>query len=100
VARLIGGGLHNREIAEELGIAERTADTHVGNVLNKLGMSSRAQIAAWVGERGWLRPERPSHRATARASPLRDGPRTGLRREGPRGRCRGRRGSRSRKPPR
>ena len=59
VARLIGGGLSNREIATELGIAERTADTHVGNVLNKLGMSSRTQIAAWVGERGWLRPEGP-----------------------------------------
>jgi predicted ATPase/DNA-binding CsgD family transcriptional regulator len=57
VARLIGGGLSNREIAAELGIAERTADTHVGNVLNKLGMTSRTQIAAWVGERGWLRTE-------------------------------------------
>jgi non-specific serine/threonine protein kinase len=31
-----------------LGIAERTADTHVGNILKKLGLSSRAEVAAWV----------------------------------------------------
>jgi DNA-binding NarL/FixJ family response regulator len=41
----------NREIAEALVIGERTVDAHVVHILRKLGFSSRAQIAAWVGER-------------------------------------------------
>jgi non-specific serine/threonine protein kinase len=42
--------LTNREIAAELVIAERTADTHVSNLLGKLGAKTRSQIAAWVVE--------------------------------------------------
>jgi len=52
VAGLIRHGLTNREIADALVIAERTADTHVQNILNKLGVVSRAQIAAWAVEQG------------------------------------------------
>jgi non-specific serine/threonine protein kinase len=48
VAVLITRGLTNRQIATELFISERTADTHVQNILNKLGFSSRAQVAAWA----------------------------------------------------
>ncbi|GLW96346.1 LuxR C-terminal-related transcriptional regulator [Microtetraspora sp. NBRC 16547] len=51
VAELIADGLSNRELAERLMIAERTADTHVENILAKLRMSSRVQIAAWVAVR-------------------------------------------------
>jgi len=29
-------------------ISDRTAATHVGNILNKLGFNSRAQVATWV----------------------------------------------------
>jgi len=52
VALLIAQGRTNREIAEQLVIAERTADTHVTNILNKLGLNSRAQVAAWTVARG------------------------------------------------
>jgi DNA-binding CsgD family transcriptional regulator len=52
VAALIRQGMTNREIADALVIAERTADTHVENILNKLGLVSRAQIAAWAVEQG------------------------------------------------
>lgn len=52
VARLIARGETNRQIAATLFISERTADAHVQNILNKLGFSSRAQIAAWAVERG------------------------------------------------
>lgn len=47
VAALIAHGLSNREIATRLVITEKTAATHVQNILNKLGFNSRAQIAAW-----------------------------------------------------
>ncbi|HEX5505849.1 MAG TPA: AAA family ATPase [Thermomicrobiales bacterium] len=48
VAALVARGLSNRDIAAALSIGERTVETHVGNVLGKLGFGSRAQIAAWV----------------------------------------------------
>ncbi|MDQ2952535.1 MAG: helix-turn-helix transcriptional regulator, partial [Chloroflexota bacterium] len=47
---LVAKGTSNREIAERLGISERTAEGHVEQVRNKLGFRSRAQIAAWVAE--------------------------------------------------
>ncbi|GAA4483494.1 LuxR family transcriptional regulator [Rhodococcus olei] len=48
VADLVAQGLTNRAIAEQLGIAHRTAQGHVEHVLAKLGFTTRAQIAAWV----------------------------------------------------
>jgi DNA-binding NarL/FixJ family response regulator len=48
VAALVARGLSNREIAAALSIGERTVETHVGNILGKLGFGSRAQIAAWA----------------------------------------------------
>ncbi len=51
VADLIAGGLSNKEIAAELVIARRTAEGHVERILQKLGFTSRAQIATWVTER-------------------------------------------------
>jgi adenylate cyclase len=51
VVALIVRGCSNREIAEELVIAEGTAVRHVANILNKLGLHSRAQVAVWAVER-------------------------------------------------
>jgi predicted ATPase/DNA-binding CsgD family transcriptional regulator len=48
VAMLVSEGLTNRQIAERLVISERTADRHVSNILAKLGVTSRAQVAAWA----------------------------------------------------
>ncbi|NVI91843.1 LuxR C-terminal-related transcriptional regulator [Actinomadura sp. BRA 177] len=48
VAALVAEGLSNRDIAERLTIAKRTADSHIEHILTKLGYSSRAQIAAWI----------------------------------------------------
>jgi predicted ATPase/DNA-binding CsgD family transcriptional regulator len=51
VAQLVGGGLSNREIAEQLRISQRTVESHVENILRKLGFGSRTQVVAWVVER-------------------------------------------------
>jgi adenylate cyclase len=51
VVNLIVRGLSNREIAEELVIAEGTAVRHVANILNKLSLHSRAQVAVWAVQR-------------------------------------------------
>jgi non-specific serine/threonine protein kinase len=52
VAVLVAMGKSNHEIAEELVVSDRTAATHVSNILNKLNFSSRAQIAAWAVDAG------------------------------------------------
>ena len=48
VARLVAEGLSNKQIGARLFISERTVDSHVQSILNKLGFNSRAQIAAWI----------------------------------------------------
>jgi pimeloyl-ACP methyl ester carboxylesterase/DNA-binding CsgD family transcriptional regulator len=47
VAALVAGGLTNRQIAGRLGIEERSAEGHVERIRQRLGVRSRAQIAAW-----------------------------------------------------
>jgi DNA-binding NarL/FixJ family response regulator len=54
VAVRIARGLSNREIARDLVIAVGTTERHVANILNKLGMRSRSQIAAWAVEHSLL----------------------------------------------
>jgi predicted ATPase/DNA-binding CsgD family transcriptional regulator len=48
VARLVADGLSNKQIGVRLLISERTVDSHVRGILNKLGFNSRAQIARWI----------------------------------------------------
>jgi DNA-binding NarL/FixJ family response regulator len=52
VAALIGEGLTSRQIAERLVVAERTVDAHAEHIREKLGLHSRAQIAAWAVDQG------------------------------------------------
>ncbi len=54
IAVLVSRGLTNRQVASELSISEHTVANHISKVLNKLGLSSRSQLAAWLTER--LRP--------------------------------------------
>ena len=48
VAELAATGLSNKEIASRLFVSERTVETHIYNILNKLGLNSRTKIADWV----------------------------------------------------
>jgi len=52
VAGLVAAGLSNRQIAEQLFLSERTAESHVQNILTKLAFSSRTQVAAWAVREG------------------------------------------------
>jgi DNA-binding CsgD family transcriptional regulator len=54
VAMLITRGLTNRQIAQLLVISPRTAENHIQHIFDKLGHSSRAQVAAWAAVQGIL----------------------------------------------
>jgi DNA-binding CsgD family transcriptional regulator len=54
VLRLMAGGLRNKEIAARLGISERTATFHVGNVLAKLGADGRVEAIHFARRRGLI----------------------------------------------
>ena len=50
VARLAATGLTNREIAQKLFVGARAVEFHLGNVYGKLGISSRQDLAAAMGD--------------------------------------------------
>jgi two-component system, NarL family, response regulator LiaR len=52
VLSLIGRGFSNKRIALELGVAEKTAKTHVSNLLGKLGLADRTQAALYASRVG------------------------------------------------
>jgi predicted ATPase/DNA-binding CsgD family transcriptional regulator len=52
IAALIGQGKTNGEIAAELVLSKRTVETHVSNILSKLGLTSRGHIMRWAIDRG------------------------------------------------
>jgi DNA-binding CsgD family transcriptional regulator len=51
VARLVASGLSNKEVASRLRLSVRTAENHLLNVMNKLGLANRAEVAAWITRR-------------------------------------------------
>ena len=54
---MVAAGKANKQIAEELVISERTARTHVSNILRKLGLASRTQAALWAVREGFANPD-------------------------------------------
>lgn len=68
VAILVAAGLTNRQIAERLFIAERSAEGHLERIRNKLGVRSRTEVATWAVEHG-LMPASIKERGTPDGSP-------------------------------
>lgn len=56
VAACVARGISNREIGDELVLSERTVEAHIGNILGKLQLASRTQIARWAMEKGLVMP--------------------------------------------
>ena len=52
VAALLPEGLSNADLADRLFISPKTAAVHVSNILAKLGMASRTEVAAWAVREG------------------------------------------------
>lgn len=52
IAALIAQGKSNQAIADTLIVTRRTVETHIGNIMFKLGCTSRTQIAVWAVEKG------------------------------------------------
>ena len=60
VASLVAHGCTNRQICEELVIAERTVECHVSNICAKLGFRSRTQVAVWAAQHGLIHGTPPA----------------------------------------
>ena len=58
VAGLVARGLTNRQIAEALVVSQRTAEWHVANLIGKLGLETKAQLAIWAHEHGLATADR------------------------------------------
>ena len=55
VLTLIARGMSNREIAQALVVAEKTVKSHVSNILSKLHLADRTQVAVYAWQRGIVR---------------------------------------------
>ena len=56
VAALLAEGCSDGEVARRLDISAKTASVHVSNILAKLAMTSRAEVAAWAVRSGLVPP--------------------------------------------
>ena len=54
VLKLASMGMNNKDIAQELHISVRTAQSHLGNIFNKLGVGSRTEAMVCALKKGWF----------------------------------------------
>ena len=53
IVRLICDGLTTRQIAERIQKSERTVETHITNIYDKLGVNSRQKVVCWAKDNGF-----------------------------------------------
>jgi DNA-binding NarL/FixJ family response regulator len=63
VLRLVAGGAKNKEIASSLNISDNTVKYHLRNIMEKLQINNRAQMAVYAVKRG-IEPNRPSEKTS------------------------------------
>jgi DNA-binding NarL/FixJ family response regulator len=56
ILALVADGLTNRQIAEQVHLADKTVKNYVSNILMKLGLERRAEVAAFVARRKESQP--------------------------------------------
>ncbi|MBM3124019.1 MAG: response regulator transcription factor [Chloroflexi bacterium] len=61
VLKRIANGLTNSQIAEKLYISENTVKGHVSNILNKLHLADRTQVAVYAWQQGIVHRDTPVH---------------------------------------
>jgi non-specific serine/threonine protein kinase len=54
VAVFVAQGWTNQAVADALVVSRRTVDSHLSHILDKLGLTTRAQVAVWVAQNGLL----------------------------------------------
>ena len=54
ILRLVGRGLTNREVGQQLYISDRTVQAHLSNIFSKLGVGSRTEAVMYAVRRGWI----------------------------------------------
>ena len=57
VLRRVAQGYSNKEIAAQLELSVKTVETHKSNLMQKLGLRSRAEIVRYALQQGWLQAE-------------------------------------------
>jgi len=62
IVALVAAGASNREVAEKLSLAEDTVKHHISNIFDKVGVSNRAELAAYAAGHGLVEPPSPSGR--------------------------------------
>jgi len=54
VLRYVARGLSNKEISKELGVSQRTVESHVSNMLQKTTLTNRTELTRWAIESGHI----------------------------------------------
>jgi DNA-binding NarL/FixJ family response regulator len=54
ILRLVGKGLTNKDIGQQLYISDRTVQAHLSNIFSKLGVTSRTEAVMYAVRRGWI----------------------------------------------
>jgi DNA-binding NarL/FixJ family response regulator len=60
VALIVASGASNREAASALFLSTKTIEFHLAHIYRKLGVRTRAQLAARAATRGWLDSRTPA----------------------------------------